>query len=74
VTGIEPLKEACRARAALDERIRSRLQPLLTEAQRRRMEELKIDPTDFEPDFMPDFDEDEVWDEWEKEDGEGGGG
>ena len=74
--GIEPLKEACRARADLDERMRGRVQPLLTTEQRARMEELKIDKTDFEPDFMPDFDDDDAWDEWTAEDGEdkeGGG-
>jgi hypothetical protein len=72
--GIEPLKEACRARADLEDRVRSRVQPLLTPAQRTRLEEMNIERTEFEPEFMPDFDDDDAWDEWKKEDGEDGGG
>lgn len=65
----DPLMLAVEARRDLDQRFRDRVTRLLTPAQRDRLQEKNIAPSEFDGDFTPDFDEDAAWEEWDKDGG-----
>lgn len=64
----DPLKVAREARKALDDRIVSRVIQLLLSDQREKLPKIEENSDSYRPEWEPNFDARNTWDEWKKED------
>lgn len=65
----DPLRQAREARKAVDERTIAKLGQVLKAEQREKLPDISQDEGYRGNEYMPDFDENDVWEEWKKEDG-----